>query len=237
MILQIKNDLILADLTVLDNVSNPVNGECYFITSEGGCYSYYSQKGKVIGFAKDSDAVIYSKASILESGFTDVTVYFPNVLGTPTEEIKEKYRIYELDGKAYFEEIRAGLVIQFKMGNKTSAEIFEIESKLENTTFKDNIVKECKELFHDKKFMEKLDENPYLIGFENGIYDLVTMEFRDGRPDDYLTLSTGIDYEPFDEDNENYMDMMKFIETVFPQENIRDYFLMFLSTCLLILNS
>ncbi len=136
MILQIKNDLILADLTVLDNVSNPVNGECYFITSEGGCYSYYSQKGKVIGFAKDSDAVIYSKASILESGFTDVTVYFPNVLGTPTEEIKEKYRIYELDGKAYFEEIRAGLVIQFKMGNKTSAEIFEIESKLENTTSK-----------------------------------------------------------------------------------------------------
>ncbi len=41
-----------------------------------------------------------------------------------------------VDGKAYFEEIRAGLVIQFKMGNKTSAEIFEIESKLENTTSK-----------------------------------------------------------------------------------------------------
>ena len=110
--------------------------------------------------------------------------------------------------------------------------LLDIIGKLENTTFKDNIIKECKELFHDKKFMEKLDENPYLIGFENGIYDLVTMEFRDGRPDDYVTLSTGIDYEPFDEDNENYPDMMKFIETVFPQENIRDYFLMFLSTCL-----
>ena len=56
--------------------------------------------------------------------------------------------------------------------------LLDIIGKLENTTFKDNIIKECKELFHDKKFMEKLDENPYLIGFENGIYDLVTMNLE-----------------------------------------------------------
>lgn len=136
MILQIKNDLILADLTALESVNSPVNGECYFITSEGGCYSYYSQKGKVIGFTKDLDAVIYSKTTALDVGFTDVTVYFPEVLGTPIEEIKQLYRVYEADGKSYFEEIRAGLVAQYKAGLKTSAEIFEIESKLENTTSK-----------------------------------------------------------------------------------------------------
>ena len=26
---------------------------------------------------------------------------------------------------------------------------------------------------------------------------LLQWNFRDGRPDDYVTLSTGIDYEPF----------------------------------------
>jgi P4 family phage/plasmid primase-like protien len=114
----------------------------------------------------------------------------------------------------------------------TGKKLLDIISKLENTTFKDNIVKECKELFHDKDFMNRLDENPYLIGFENGIYDLQTMEFRDGRPDDYVTLSTGIDYEPFDQEHEYYEEMSRFIETVFPQENIREYFLSYLSTCL-----
>lgn len=30
------------------------------------------------------------------------------------------------------------------------------------------------------------DENPNLLGFENGVLDLDTLEFRDGRPDDYI---------------------------------------------------
>lgn len=30
------------------------------------------------------------------------------------------------------------------------------------------------------------DENPNLLGFKNGVLDLDTLEFRDGRPDDYI---------------------------------------------------
>ena len=93
-----------------------------------------------------------------------------------------------------------------------------ITLKLKTTNFKDNVIKECRELFHDSKFLNKLDTNPYLIGFENGVYDLKNMEFRDGRPDDYVSLSTGIDYVEFDEEDENWPDLKNFMETVFPRK-------------------
>lgn len=52
-------------------------------------------------------------------------------------------------------------------------------------------MKESKYLFYDENFLKKMNENPYLLGCENGVYDFKNMEFRKGRPDDYITLTTG----------------------------------------------
>ena len=52
------------------------------------------------------------------------------------EKIKSDYTKFEVDGKKYFEEIRAGLVLLFKSGQKTSADIFGIELMLEKTISK-----------------------------------------------------------------------------------------------------
>lgn len=111
-------------------------------------------------------------------------------------------------------------------------EILEIIKKLETTGFKDNIVKECKELFNDDEFEKNLDSNPYLLGFKNGIYDLKKLELRDGRPDDFVMMNTGIDKIDFEESNEHWSDLNNFISTVFVDEEVRLYFLTYLSTCL-----
>lgn len=116
-------------------------------------------------------------------------------------------------------------------------EISSIITKLKTTSFKDNIVKECKELFYDIEFLNKLDENWYLVGFNNGVYDLKRGEFREGRPDDYLTLSTRVDKIDFSEEHEQWPELSKFIYTIFPTEEKRDYFMTFLSTCLQGLNA
>ena len=127
----------------------------------------------------------------------------------------------------------ASVTVDDKEGYLKKCEtLANITLKLKTTNFKDNVIRECRELFHDSKFLNKLDTNPYLIGFENGVYDLKKMEFRDGRPDDYLSLTTGIDYVEFDEEDENWPDLKNFIETVFPREDIRNYILGFLASCL-----
>ena len=115
---------------------------------------------------------------------------------------------------------------------KKSKEVLDIVTKLGSTSFKDNVMKECKELFYKKDFVKKLDTNPFLIGFENGVYDLKRGELREGRPEDYIEMNTEIDKIDFDEMNEHWNELKNFIETVFYEEEIRIYFLTYLATCL-----
>lgn len=118
---------------------------------------------------------------------------------------------------------------------KKNKVLTDICGKLKTTKFKDDVIKECKELFLQSNFMNKLDTNLYLVGFENGVYDLKNDEFREGLPDDYISLSTNIEYIPYDEiesDDQDLLDMKYFLETVFVDDDIRHYVLKFLASCL-----
>jgi len=118
---------------------------------------------------------------------------------------------------------------------KKNKELTSICTKLKTTKFKNDVMTECKELFIQSRFEEKLDSNKYLVGFENGVYDLQNLKFRDGTPDDYITFSTKIDYIPFDDidqDDPNFQEMLHFLETVFVDEEVRHYFLKVLSSSL-----
>lgn len=104
--------------------------------------------------------------------------------------------------------------------------------KLKTTSFKDNVMKECRELFYERKFIEKLDSNPYLIGFENGIYDLKKGKFREGEPEDYVSMTTLNNYQEYDDDFDDVFNVMEFIKQVFPNYNVRHYILKLLASIL-----
>ena len=110
--------------------------------------------------------------------------------------------------------------------------ISKIIEKLRNTSMKKNVIVECSELFHDSKFEQKLDKNLNLIGFENGVYDLSKMEFREGVYEDYISMSTGINYYEFDEDDEYLLEVIQFISEVLPKKAVREYVLKLMSTFL-----
>lgn len=106
---------------------------------------------------------------------------------------------------------------------------------LKKTKFKENVMKECKELFLDEQFALRADETKHLIAFNNGIYDTSTFEFRAGRPEDYITFSTRIDYDPElpHEAHACWPEVKAFLDSVLPDVVIRDHFLKHLSTLLI----
>ena len=109
----------------------------------------------------------------------------------------------------------------------------DITYKLRDITFKEKVMKECIILFHDPKFEETLDSNTFLVGLENGVYDLKAGQFRDGRPEDRVSVSTEHDYPDFDEadiDIENetstiqeVQEIFDFFRQVFPIPETRFY--------------
>jgi len=107
----------------------------------------------------------------------------------------------------------------------------KIVEKLMHINFKETLIKECRNLFYDDKFEQKLDSNIFLIGFNNGVFDLKENIFRDGRPDDYITMNTKNDYYKWNEKNPYNKQIFKFFEQVFPNKQVREYFLSVLCSC------
>jgi len=110
----------------------------------------------------------------------------------------------------------------------------EMRMKLKTSRFKENVMRECRELFLDEEFVNKVDENKNLIAFNNGVLDTLKMEFRDGKPEDYISFSTKLDYDPdlSHDAHECWPQLSKFIRDVLPDPEVREYFLAYLSTSL-----
>lgn len=113
----------------------------------------------------------------------------------------------------------------------------KVFTQLKKTAFKANIMKECRELFFDEDFTKKIDANKDLIAFNTGVLDMTTpeFEFRDGKPEDYISFSTGIDFDP----KKNYYEYPSwpevelFIRKVLSDREVREYFMKHLATNLM----
>ncbi|MDL2306646.1 phage/plasmid primase, P4 family [Desulfovibrio sp. OttesenSCG-928-C06] len=58
---------------------------------------------------------------------------------------------------------------------------------------------------------DELDSNPWLLCFANGVLDLRTLDFRPGRPDDYITLSSPTEWLGLDADATPFVDFLRHI--------------------------
>lgn len=105
---------------------------------------------------------------------------------------------------------------------------------LKKNAFKSSLMNECSELFYKRSddFLENLDMNLDLVGFENGIYELDTGIFRQGRPEDYITMSTKINYREFTMDDPEIKEVLDFFSKIYTNERVREYMLTLLSSFL-----
>ena len=91
----------------------------------------------------------------------------------------------------------------------------------------------CLELeFYNSNFYKMIDQNKDLLGFENGIFDLTTMTFRQGTSSDYISLSTGYEYNVYSKNDPIYKELVSLIEKILPIESVRHFTLKALASCL-----
>jgi P4 family phage/plasmid primase-like protien len=114
---------------------------------------------------------------------------------------------------------------QYTSSRKRSRRIVDICTKLKTTSFKNNIMREVREQFYDKDFVETIDTKPYLLCFKNGVIDFNQKVFRRGQPDDNLSKTTKIDYIHLDDDKHRKQidEINEFMAQLFPEEDLRNY--------------
>jgi len=99
-----------------------------------------------------------------------------------------------------------------------------IHGMIGNTCNKKNIMTEAADLFYDKYFTSKLDENVNLLCFNNGVYDFKENCLRMGKPEDYISKTTRIDYIPLTESTRPIqVEIEDFMCKLFPDPQLRKY--------------
>jgi len=102
---------------------------------------------------------------------------------------------------------------------------------LEDSAKRSNLVKELATEFNDPNFYKILDTNQNVFLCNNGIFDLETCEFRDGVPDDMVTISSNNNYitdevRYSDPEYQEYDEELNdFINKIFPNREMREYML------------
>ena len=120
---------------------------------------------------------------------------------------------------------------------KKTAKINEVKIKLKKTLDKDKILRESAEIFYDDEFYKNMDRNKYLLCFSNGVVDFKNKIFREGYPEDYITMTTKIAYIPNTTDdieiNKTKENIYVFMNSLFPIKDLNRYMWEHLASCLI----
>lgn len=77
--------------------------------------------------------------------------------------------------------------------------------------------------FQSLSFEEILDTRTHLIGMQNGVYDLHMGQFREGRCEDFITLSTQLKWQEYSWTDQEIDDIRSFLEQILPDKATREY--------------
>lgn len=228
----VKKDITLGTLRYYASIDSP-NDYATFKKNESEKYIQESLSGSHNDIAKALYAE-YGDEFVCASISGKVWFHFSNHKWEISEEgvsLREKIsgdivKRYSKAGKKLFDELSNEIDdARQAMINDRLNKLKKMMCSLKSAPFKNNVMKEAMEVFYDKRFREKLDTNPYLIGFKNGIYDLKLNIFRPGRPEDFMSKSMPIDYIDYCEDDIKVQEVYSFLEKVFPDKSVRQYFL------------
>ena len=162
-----------------------------------------------------------SLRNIISTEIRDLYIDKADSIWNDIEERKKKEDLTEKE--------QEDLAKKRKIYNKVQ----EIIQRLGKTNDKKNLTTELRDILKQDNFIERLDTNRYLLCCSNGVVDLKQKVFRDGRPDDMISLCTNVAYVTPDKINPVHAkEMWDFIEQVLPFQDTRNFVLDHLTSCL-----
>ncbi|KAJ3077784.1 hypothetical protein HK102_004970 [Quaeritorhiza haematococci] len=189
----------------------------------------------MIGIDTDFGRLVYhlNRGTVFSSG-EDNTQWF-KLKGFQWEKV-EVAEVKELmdqvtEGRLIHTKLREAHKWYLDKKNKTVAQKILQVTKTE--AFMDKVIrKTCARKFNKGylAFVKNLDTNKDLLAFNNGVYKLDRGLFREGRPEDNISKSVGYDYIP--DCNEHRAEVEDFFAKLFPDEELREYTLRYLASCL-----
>ena len=107
---------------------------------------------------------------------------------------------------------------------KLDEEMYKARISLKTNETINKIMIMLSRLTFDADFEKKIDQNRYLLGFNNGVFDLKSKTFRDGQPEDYITKTVGYDYcETVDHARVDYLQSK--LKQIFFREGLYETFI------------
>ena len=107
--------------------------------------------------------------------------------------------------------------------------LLRISYRLQESNYKDGLMKELRDLFYDRDFLARLDTNKNLIAFTNGVWELREKRFRAATYDDWLSLSVGYAWSDAVQEAQIRDGVVRYFEQLHPWEEQRTYVLKMLA--------
>ena len=135
---------------------------------------------------------------------------------------------------------------QHKVAKENHDRCTTFQKKLLQENYVNTLIGALRHLFYKENIASEFDSNLNLLGLENGVIDLKEWVFREGRPEDYITKTTGYELPIGDAELPiklaninvhmsniipNYQrykdDLLTFISQIIPIEEVRNYAMRF----------
>jgi P4 family phage/plasmid primase-like protien len=182
-------------------------------------YQMYKDKFICVSIKKDAWYIYKNHRWEENEGGTDLRIAIS----------QELFQIYHKHMMALVKQMTSGTTDPASDKHKElqtrAKKLSELSNNLKRRGVKDNIMREAKEIFYDSTFIDKVDGNPRLMCFNNGVYDFQMKCFRSGKPDDYISKSTNINYNVLDgkKHKKQIEEINDFMMKLFPEKELRDY--------------
>lgn len=171
---------------------------------------------------------LWLKEILCYSGITKEWYFFKDHGWEVSEDAGEFYALFDDVIVPNFQKIKVSLQNEDDDESKDKSKtISKFLSILGNHQYRNTIIDAAKNKFRNQRKVDQIDSDPYKIRFINGTYDTQSNLLYNGLPEDYMCRQLPIKLMNYNHNHPDIIEIINFLNKIFPIYNVRKYFLDF----------